>query len=239
MADRDMRAEVAWGSRMLALDGHADMTLGHLSARLDAGRVLMKRSEIALSEVTAEDVLSIDLEGNKLEGRGRIHLEAVLHTVVYRNRPDVGAVVHSHPPFATALGATDGQLELLSHDAVLFHDGLGVFDGPAELITAAEQAQAVASALGDRRAVLLRNHGVLTVGKDVRWAVITAMTLERALRLQLIAASLGPLRPMDGELAKQMFPSKYHDGLIEDYWQYLIREVRRRGLASGMPYDGQ
>ena len=63
-----------------------------------------------------------------------MHLEAVLHQAVYQARPDVGAVVHGHPPFATALGATDASLELLTHDAVLFADGVPVFEGSPELI---------------------------------------------------------------------------------------------------------
>jgi ribulose-5-phosphate 4-epimerase/fuculose-1-phosphate aldolase len=85
----------------------------------------------------------------------------------------------------------------------------------------------VAAALGDRNAILLRNHGVLAVGGDVPWAVLVACTLERAVRLQAVASALGELRPIDQELARRMYPAKYHDGLVEEYWQAWLRKLER------------
>ena len=82
----------------------------------------------------------------------------------------------------------------MTHDAVLFADGIGRYGAP-DLIVDEEQGAAVAAALGSRRAVLLANHGVLVVGKDVSWAVLTALTLERAARLQSIASTLGAAAP--------------------------------------------
>ena len=118
-----------------------------------------------------------------------LHLETVLHTGVYRAREDVGGVVHGHPPHATALGATATELELLTHDGILFADGVGRFDQP-DLIVDDDQGDRVAAALGQRRAVLMENHGVLAVGQDVPWAVLTAVTLERSAKLQSIASTL-------------------------------------------------
>jgi L-fuculose-phosphate aldolase len=149
----------------------------------------------------------------------------VLHSEVYKLRPDVRAVVHGHPPFATALSATDGRLEMLTHDSVLFVAGLGVFDDTPELITEPEQGAAVARALGQRRVVLLRNHGVLVAGESVPWAVLTAVTLERALRLQATASALGPLRPLSPQLAQRLFPEKYNDQLVEEYWAAFLRRL--------------
>ncbi len=147
-----------------------------------------------------------------------LHLETVLHTAVYAVRPDVGAVVHGHPPYATALAATGAELELLTHDGVLFADGLGRFDAP-DLIVDDEQGAAVAAALGSRRAVLLRNHGVLVVGKDVAWAVLAAVTLERAARLQSIASTFGSLQPIPDRIARELHPVKYQDRFVAEYWE--------------------
>ena len=133
-----------------------------------------------------------------------MHLEAVLHQAVYHARPDVGAVVHGHPPYATALGATDAALELLTHDAVLFADGVPVFEGSPELVLDADQGRAV-PARSDRTArSCLCNHGVLVTGKDVPWATLSAVTLERAARLQSIASTYGTLRPIPAEAALAM-----------------------------------
>ncbi len=236
-AAHGLRVLVAWACRILAMDGHTDLTLGHVSARGPAGRVYMKRHGLGLNEITPDDVLTIDLDCNKLHGKGKVHLEAVLHTEAYRARPDVAAVVHTHPPYATALSATTAKLEFVNHDAVLFYEGLGIFDDTAELITRPEQGQAVARALGSCRAALMRNHGVLVVGNSVPWAIFTAVTLERAARMQTIAAALGPLLPIPPKTVETMYPDKYRDDFIESYWQYMIREARRQGLGAGMPAE--
>ena len=219
---QSLREQVAYACRILALEGYADLTLGHVSARGPDGSIWIKRKGIGLDEVEPDDVVEAD------DGDAELHLETVLHTGVYAVRPDVGAVVHGHPPHATALAATGAELELLTHDAVLFADGLGRYHAP-DLIVDEEQGAAVAAALGSRRAVLLRNHGVLTVGKDVAWAVLAALTLERAARLQSIASTLGPLQPIPADVARQLHPVKYQDRFVAEYWEAWLRRLRQVG----------
>lgn len=221
-----LREQVAWACRILASEGYADLTLGHVSARAPDGQIWIKRKGVALDEVEAEDVVAID------DTDAVLHLETVLHTGVYGVRPDVGAVVHGHPPYATALGATSSDLAVLTHDGILFADGVGRFDDP-DLIVDDAQGDRVATALGSRRAVLLNNHGVLVVGKDVPWAVLTAATLERAARLQSIASTLGELRPIGGELARQLLPVKYRDEFVDEYWRAWQRQIGRDGGGLG------
>jgi L-fuculose-phosphate aldolase len=237
--DARRREEVAWSCRILALGEHGDYTLGHVSARAaDGAHLLMKPNGLGLEEVTPDDVLTLDLEGTRVAGSGPVHLEYVLHTEIYKARPDVGSVIHTHPPYATAFGATDASLELLNHDAVLFREGLAVFDDTAELIVRPEQGAAVAAALGDRRALVMCGHGVIVTGVSVPWATYAALTLERVLRIQAIARSLGNLRPMSAEMAARVYPDKYRDEHVAGYWAYLVRQARRAGLAAGMPADG-
>jgi L-fuculose-phosphate aldolase len=237
--DARRREEVAWSCRILALGEHGDYTLGHVSARAaDGAHLLMKPNGLGLEEVTPDDVLTLDLEGTRVAGSRPGHLEYVLHTEIYKARPDVGSVIHTHPPYATAFGATDASLELLNHDAVLFREGLAVFDDTAELIVRPEQGAAVAAALGDRRALVMCGHGVIVTGVSVPWATYAALTLERVLRIQAIARSLGNLRPMSAEMAARVYPDKYRDEHVAAYWAYLVRQARRAGLAEGMPADG-
>jgi L-fuculose-phosphate aldolase len=223
---QSLREQVACACRILASEGYADLTLGHVSARGPDGQVWIKRKGVALDEVELDDVVSLD------DADAVLHLETVLHTGVYRARADVGAVVHGHPPHATALGATGADLALLTHDGILFADGVGRFDDP-DLIVDDDQGDRVASALGSRRAVLMLNHGVLVAGKDVPWAVLTAVTLERAARLQAIASVLGELRPMTRELAAQLQPVKYRDEFVEEYWAAWQRQVGANGGGVG------
>jgi L-fuculose-phosphate aldolase len=222
---QSLREQIAWACRILALEGYADLTLGHVSARGADGEVWIKRKGVALDEVEPEDVVAID------DTDAVLHLETVLHTGVYAARPDVGAVVHGHPPHATALASTDAELSLLTHDAILFADGLPRFDDP-DLVVEEEQGSRVAAALGTHRALLLSNHGVLVVGKDVPWAVLTAVTLERAARLQAIASAVGELRPIDRATALQLATAKYRDEFVAEYWAAWRRSL---GRASGGP----
>lgn len=229
-----LKETVAWACRILAMHGHGDLTLGHVSA--GAGdRVLIKRKGLGLEEVTPRDVQEVDLDGRKLAGRGNVHLEVVLHTEVYRARADVGAVIHTHPVHSAAFGATGGTLRYLTHDSLLFPDGIGMFEESADLVTTAEGGRALARALGGRRAVLLRNHGTLVVGKDVPWAVLTALTLERALQMQAVASGFGDLRPIPDALVAPLHTSKYRDMFTDEYWDYWLRILRARGLSKGMP----
>ena len=223
---QSIREQVAWACRILASEGYADLTLGHVSARSPDGEIWIKRKGVALDEVEADDVVALDHTDAVL------HLETVLHTGVYRVRPDVGAVVHGHPPYATALGATTTDLSVLTHDGILFADGVARFDDP-DLIVDDAKGGRVAAALGSRRAVLLNNHGVLVVGKDVPWAVLTAATLERAARLQSIASTLGELRPISPELARRLLPVKYRDEFVDEYWAAWQRRVSREGGGPG------
>lgn len=222
-----LRADVAAACRVIAGEGYSDLTLGHVSARVP-GRdaVLIKRKGVSLEEVTADDVVMVDMDALPLEEGSELHLETVLHTEVYRARPDVGAVVHGHPLHATALSATDADLKMLSHDAVLFCDGLPRYETSPDLVTSTDEGAQVAAALGGCRAVLMRNHGVLVVGADVPWAVVTAVTLERAARIQAVAMSLGGSpTPISDADARRLAPEKYRDGFVREYWHSWLRRV--------------
>ena len=231
-ATDELRRRVAVACRIIALEGYLDLTLGHVSAREPGSRtVWIKRKGVGLDEVEPDDVIALDLDDEAAFEGADYHLESVMHAEVYRVRPDVGSVIHGHPLYGTALGATTAGLECLTHDAVLFTDGLGVYDEGPALITQRSQGEAVAQALGGRRAALLRNHGVVVAGEDVRWAVLTAVTLERAARFQVIAGALGPSRPIPADSAEVLRPQKYQESFLDDYWGAWERRVARASVS--------
>jgi ribulose-5-phosphate 4-epimerase/fuculose-1-phosphate aldolase len=222
--------QVALACRILAEFGHEDLTLGHASVRGPDGRTAyIKRKGKALREVLAQDVMPVSLDEEDSYLTPGAHLETVMHTEAYLARPDVGAVIHSHPLHSIALGATDRGLALLSHDGLLFPAGVPVFDGTAGLVTSPAHARAVTKALGPGRAVLLRNHGILVVGEDIRWAVLAAITLERAARLQFVASALGTLVPIPDEVAGELAATKYQDEFTDEYWMAWCRLVNGTG----------
>lgn len=233
----ELREQVALACRIIALEGYVDLTLGHVSAREPGSRTIwIKRKGPALDEVQPDDVIELDLDAPDALASPQYHLESVMHTEVYRVRPDVDSVIHGHPVYATALGATDAGLQMLTHDAVLFTDGIGTFDEGPDLVTDPDRGARVAAALGGRRAALLRNHGVVIAGEDVRWSVLTAVVLERAIRFQAIANSLGTARPISDEDARALRPQKYRAAFMDEYWASWVRRVER---AHGSPVTGR
>lgn len=235
MTTDQLRERVATACRLIAMEGFTDLTLGHVSARLPGERTIwIKKKGYALDEVEPEHVIPLDLDDPDAFAKNReYHLESVMHTEVYRARPDVNAVIHGHPLYGTALGATDGTLRTMTHDAVLFTDGLGIYDDGPALVTEKGQATRVAEALGTRRAALLRNHGVVIAGEDLRWATLTAITLERAIRFQVVAASLGEPHPISQADAETLRPMKYQEFLLDDYWASWERRVARQRASQG------
>ena len=233
--DRRLIEDVAWACRILAMIGYQDLTLGHVSARgSDDRTIYIKRKGVALGEVTPADVLCVDLGGEAAGGDG-MHLETVLHTEVYKRRPDVRSVVHGHPVYATAFGATDAEFAFLTHDSVMFVKGISVYDGVPDLIIDQRQGEEVAHALGDGTALLLRNHGVLVAERDVHWAVLASALLERSAQMQLVATAFGPLHPIPEPMLEGIHATKYQDDFAGEYWNAWIRELRRRGRAFEMP----
>ncbi len=230
-SDRQLRLEVAWACRILAMEGHNDLTLGHVSARAADGQtVYIKRLGLGLDEVMAKDVISIDLDGQLISGAGSVHLEFPLHTEVYRLKPEVGAVIHTHPLHSIAWGLSSEPLKMLHHDSTLFYEGIPRFTDISGLITTAHQGHVVAQALGNSLAILLRHHGILVVGKDVPWAVLTALTLEHVIKLQLLSERLGDVpNEISAKEAQILHLQKFQDAFIDDYWNYLVRRARRAG----------
>lgn len=225
------KEQVAIACRVIAREGYADLTLGHVSIFDPATEtVYIKCKGPGLHEIEPEHVLAHPLHDDAaLKTTPRMHFEAVLHTEVYKKDPSARSVIHSHPPYSTALSASDGDLRMINHDSLLFADGLPRFD-EFRLITEPDDGKAVADALGDQRAILLGNHGVVVKGANVGWAVLGAVTLERAIKVQMIAAQLGNLREIPDKDARDYALTKYKDSYVQEYWDGWVRNLRRTGL---------
>src|SRR5262249_50181731 len=115
-----LRRDLALACRNLAANGHGDNIYGHVSARLDRERILMKAHHVGLEEVTENDVLVLDLDGKVLSGTGKRHTEFPIHTEIMRARPDVMAVVHTHPIHSVALAARGLSLRPVGHEGSFF-----------------------------------------------------------------------------------------------------------------------
>ena len=212
--------------RALAAAGQVDMVWGHASVRDPGGRgVWMKSAGWGLEEVDADKIILVSPDGEVLDGTGSRHIEYLIHTQIMAARPDVGAVVHTHSAAANAFGALDVPLRPLDHAGSLFcYPDLPRFTLTGGLIATRELGAALAGVLGDARACLMPQHGLVTAGPDTPTAVMTAVLLDRACRTQLDAMSAGPLRRWGGEsdtVAKRA--EVWSDRQIQAGWEYLLR----------------
>jgi L-fuculose-phosphate aldolase len=227
--------DVALACRILEREGHEHSFLGHVSGREPgADALLVKPSGLGLGEMTAQDVIVLDLDGKQLDGHRTPHNEMPIHTRIYRRRPELNAVVHTHPLWVAALTASAASFEMVNQDSVQFADGVGVYPS-AMLVVTDEQGDALAAALGDHRAVLLRNHGLVTVGESVQEAVFLAVAFVNSLRVQVLAHQLGSTVPIDAwevaAMAEHMSGS--YTRRIDSTWAYLQRRLATPGSGSG------
>jgi ribulose-5-phosphate 4-epimerase/fuculose-1-phosphate aldolase len=222
----ELRRQVAQAGRILGANGHDDYVWGHASVRDPDGRgVWMKRSGLGFEEVGPEDVLLVGPDGDVLEGDGPCHIEWPIHTEVIAARADVGAVVHSHPPHCIALGASGAPLQPVSHAGTLFvPPDVPRFDRTAELVVTRDLGREVAAALGDGRALLLVNHGIVAVGSDLPDAVCAAVLLEKAAHQQLLVEGFGGAsRWSDDEEALAKRATVWSPRQLQALWEYLVR----------------
>jgi L-fuculose-phosphate aldolase len=186
-----LKDDLTLACRILAAQGQSDAIFGHVAARLPGwDRFWMKPSGIGLEEVGERDLVLVDFDGRVLAGEGPRHAEYPIHAEVMRARPDVLAVVHTHPRHCIALAARGAELRPVCHEGCFFWPpGVPVFSEFTDLVRTREQGEAVARSLGHARAVFLRNHGVVVVGATVPEACYLAIALERAAEIQLLTQS--------------------------------------------------
>jgi ribulose-5-phosphate 4-epimerase/fuculose-1-phosphate aldolase len=206
---------------------------GHVSLRhpVRPDRFLLARS-MAPALVTANDILAFDLDGAAVEAKGpAAYLERFIHSEIYRHRPDVVAVVHSHSPAVVPFSVVSGTaLRPVCHMCGFLGAATPVFEirdvagsGSDLLIRDARLGAALAQSLGQGAAVLMRGHGSTVVGSSLRQAVFRAVYTELGARLQAEALRLGPVTYLTEEEAEAA--SRSNDGQIDRAWSLWLKAV--------------
>jgi ribulose-5-phosphate 4-epimerase/fuculose-1-phosphate aldolase len=213
-------------SRALAAAGQADMVWGHASVRDPGGRgAWMKCAGWGLEEIDAGKVVLVGRDGSVRGGEGPRHIEYPIHTEIMAARPEVGSVVHTHSAAANAFAALGVPLRPLDHAGSLFcYPDIPRFTLTGGLIKSPALGAELARVVGDARACLMPQHGIVAVGPDVPAAVMTAVLLDRACRTQLTAMAAGPLRAWGDEqdtVAKRA--DVWSDRQLQAGWEYLLR----------------
>ena len=176
--------KLAMACRILEMEGHGDMTLGHLSLRDPESRGFwMKRNAIGLGEVSdADDFVLVTFDGEQIAGSGRCHSEWPIHSEILLARDDINVVAHTHPYYTCVFSATDGDLRPVALEASYFGHRVPMYPGTGALVKTQAMGRELAEALGPARAVFMKNHGVTFCGESPEATALAGIWLERACR---------------------------------------------------------
>ena len=233
--DADLATELetlAEACRILDMEGHGDLTQGHLTLRDPEGRgIWMKRRGIGLRHVMGiDDLVLISFEGEKLAGDGDMHLEWPIHTEIMLARPDINSVGHTHPFHASLFSATNETLRpVIQGGARVLGGRVARYEERTDLIDTPDTGRDLAAALGSAWAVFMRNHGLTFCGPDVRAATLNAIHIETACRAQLAIAATGLDwdAPGEDEMVKKAEARQAISWLSDAAWDFFTDKLAR------------
>lgn len=213
---------------ILYVEGHNDVNHGQVSGRV-AGEdeFWIRGAALGFDEVQPDDFVRIDSSGKRLRGHRTVPPEWPIHVEAYRARPEVNAIVHTHSPSSVVFGALGQELLPLSHEGTPFQGRLNLFSMTTNTILTREVARRMVADLGANPAVLLKNHGIVVVGANVKEATILALMLEKAcaMQLRLPRGASASGSPSNDVVEKNEFI--FSDLAVSTYWSYYLRKLER------------
>ena len=232
----DLKKKLAMSSRMLF---HAELVdySGHISARIPGADrfFLILPHPVSRATVAADDIVVADFDGNLVEGKYRAPSEVYMHARSYKARDDVQSVAHLHNHMVAVLTMVDKPfIPASSNPGAFFGPGaMPVYSDPA-LIHTIEQGDAVARALGNGDAVMLRGHGSMVVGQSIEWVFAGCVDLEEAAGRFYQASLLGPVRAYNEDETRRVMKARRKDSVVQKIWDHNVAKTKLAGLMEGI-----
>jgi len=199
-----VREKLALTCRILFDRGHDSGLAGQISARgPQPGTFYTQQLGLGFDEISASNLLLVNEDLEVLEGQGMANPANRFHSWLYRARPDVNCIIHTHPTHVAALSMLEVPLQVSHMDVCPLYDDCAFLQHWPGVPVGNEEGEIIAAALGDKRAILLSHHGQLSTGADIEQACVTANLIERAAQLQLLAMSAGSVQPIDPALGRE------------------------------------
>jgi L-fuculose-phosphate aldolase len=221
MSPRDALAACC---RILAREGHESGLAGQVTAAGEKpGTWWTLKFGLGFDEAAAENMVLVDEDLQPLSG-GRANPGVRFHVWIYRERPDVKAIVHTHAPYASALAATGQPLKTIHMDSAMLHGTAHLPEWPGVPV-ADDEGRIISGALGSAKAILLSNHGLLTTGNSIEEATYLAVFFERAARMQLRAMAAGGIKEVKPELAEEARAFLLQPSIVRGTFAYWARRA--------------
>ncbi|MFI9507620.1 aldolase [Nocardia sp. NPDC052566] len=205
-----IRQKIALTCRILFAAGHDSGLAGQITARAELpGTYYTQRLGLGFDEITDLNLVHVDEDLNVLDGHGMANPANRFHSWIYRARPDVNCIVHTHPLHVAALSMLETPLAVSQMDTTPLYDDCAFLELWPGVPVGNEEGETISAALGDKRALLLSHHGQLVACSSVEEACVMALLFERAARLQLLAMAAGTVKSLPHDLA-----SEAHDWVL-------------------------
>lgn len=210
-----LRHDVWEANLTLPKEGLVMWTSGNASARdPETNLVVIKPSGFQFKDLTPENLVVVDLDGNVVEGDLKPSVDTTSHLYVYRHRPDIHGIVHTHSPYATSFALRGEPLPIYTTTAAAYFGGTVPVSDFAT-IGEEEIGKQIVEKVKDNHAILMRNHGVFTIGKSVEVALKSAIYLEETAEVTHFSLLRGQITPLPEELvqyARKFFLESYGQG---------------------------
>ncbi|KAJ5939716.1 Meiotically up-regulated protein 14 protein [Penicillium verhagenii] len=225
---RTLQETMACACRIIAAKQEDAGLAGQISARSTRGDGFYwtLRYGMGWDEAKPEDFIEVDGDLNTITGNGMANPATRFHLWVYAGRPDVQSIIHTHSPWVQALVAARQPLVVAQMDMTPFYDDCAFLADWPGLPIADQEGIIITEAIGTKRSILLAHHGMLTVGCTVQEAAYLAVNLERAARTQVRASVFGPLKPVDGDLAREARDYLLRPKVVEGTFEYWFRQTQ-------------
>lgn len=199
-----VRQKLALTCRALYDGGHDSGLAGQITGRAEApGTYYTQRLGLGFDEITAGNLLLVDEDLNVLDGEGMANPANRFHSWIYRARPDVNCIVHTHSFHVAALSMLEVPLMVSQMDIAPLYDDCAFLPDWPGVPVGNEEGEIISAALGDKKAILLAHHGHVVAGASVEEACSLAMLIERGAKLQLAAMAAGTIAPLPDRLARE------------------------------------
>jgi L-fuculose-phosphate aldolase len=199
---------------------------GHMSCRLPGtDHVLINSGKSVRSALSVEDIIAIDMDGKPVEGDVVPPMEFHIHTEIYRRRPDVTAVAHTHPLWSTLFSMTGERVEPVTMQAAVM--GPIRFFAKTASINRKPLAEELAATLGDDRVIMLKSHGAVIAGSDIVEAFVLAIYLEETARRQYLARALGTPYALSAAEVQTIGANLRKPHLLQKVWDYHHARLQR------------
>lgn len=228
---RKLKVKLAAAYRIIARRGLDDGVAGHISLRVPGAPDYFWVNPFGLlfNEVRADNLVLVNAKGEIVHGGTVINYAGFcIHSAIHHARPDVHCAVHTHPPAGSAYSALGIPLDPLDQTGCSFFEDQAVYSEYTGIVIDAAQTEGIVKALGDKRALILGNHGLLTVAATVEQALLDMLDLERTCKINMTAMSTGrPLHPVPPEAARQSKSVLTQQGRYPFQWAAVIRQLDR------------